>query len=757
MLKTPPTMTKRVSVPQGLGELELLNIDAATGAAPDPRLPNVQSAASIYEGLKDADEDSSTNRMRIDAMFDGTPPYDPRVLITTGQGSRTNLNFGEAQRLLDVEMSAFVDLYSSLDTLVRVRPTLGELAERLEAAEVIAEELTRMARSWPEFHSLYLRLCTEFIKHGVGVTYFPDDRGWRFRVTGLSDFLVPRQCASSEEGVEVAASRRSYLLHELYAFIRKPEIATKQGWNEAEVKRVMVQNATNSGSQKAGYRDWEAMQRELKNNDLAQGMENTTVSVIHMWVREFDGSISLYLFAEDNPADFLFTKRSMFKSAEQAFIFFTYGVGNNGTLHSIRGKGQRIFAHIQTSNRIRSGMVDAAFLGGSIMLQPQSERALEKLSYTLYGAYSILSPDVDVVEKAVPNLSQAMQPALDSVELQLARNADPVGIYGDKASPYKNEMQVEHDLAVSSRLTGATLNLFYASWTRLWREMTRRATSPGAAQDPAVKELFRRCLERGVSPEMLRSLDHSSTVAVRAIGAGSAANRVLALRELNQVSGGFDETGRHHLLRDIVTARVGRDLTDRYIGPLPEPRPTVEGKIALLENEAMQQGRPVPVLSNELHGEHLRAHAPLLQELISGIETGEVDPMAALPVAEALYDHCSQHNGFLLQDPMAQADAKGMKQLLQQAEMIIVNFRRKLAAMARKAQEGQMADGSGGDQSGGTGDTGPSAAQLKLEEHQVKLSIAQQKAEQEMSIKERKAMQEMALKDAERAMSMDQD
>lgn len=747
-------MITRVKASQGLGELELLNLDPVTGKAPAPRLPDVKAASSIYEGLKDADDESSVNRARIDAMFDGTAPYDPRVLIQTGQGSRTNLNFGEAQRLLDVEMSAFVDLYSSLDTLVRVRPTLGEQAERLEAAEIIAEELTRMARDWPEFHSLYLRLCTEFIKHGVGVTYFPDATGWRFRTTGLGDFLVPRQCASTEEGVEVAASRRSYLLHELYAFIRNPDIAKNRGWIPEEVQRVMVQNATNSGSQKAGYRDWEMLQREYKNNDLSQGMENTTVSVIHMWVREFDGSISLYLFAEDDPSDFMFVKRSMFKAASQAFIFFTYGVGNNGTLHSIRGKGQRIFAHIQTSNRLRSGMIDSAFLAGSIMLQPQSERALEKLSYTLYGAYSILSADVDVVEKAVPNLSQSMQPALDSVELQLARNADPVGVYGDKASPYKNEMQVEHDLAVSSRLTGATLNLFYASWTRLWREMVRRATAAGATSDPAVKELFRRCAERGVAPEMLRSLDHSSTVAVRAIGAGSAANRVLALRELNGIAGAFDETGRHNLVRDIVTARVGRDLTDRYVGPTPEPRPTVEGKIALLENEAMQQGRPVPVLSNEIHGEHLRAHAPLLQELIAGIESGEVDPMQALPVAEALFDHCSQHNGFLEMDPLSQADAKGMKQLLQQAEMIITNFRRKIEAMARKAQEAQMAGGPGEDQTGGNGEAGPSAAQLKLEEHQVKLAIAQRKADQEIDIKERKFQQEAALRDAAEAMKM---
>jgi len=744
-------MASTAHAPQGLGEIELFNIDPQTGEAPEPRLPNVQAGLSIYESLKDADEDASTNRSRLDAMFDGVAPYDQRVLTKTGQGGRTNLNFGEAQRLLDVDMSAFVDLYSSLDRLVSVVVTQGEPAMRLEASEVIAEELTQTLRDWPEFHSSYLRLCTEFIKHGVGVAYFPDATGWRFRVTGLGDFLVPRQTASSEEALETAAARRSYLLHELYSYIRNPEISEKNGWNAEEVRRVMVQNATNSSTQKAGYRDWEALQREIKNNDLSSGMENTSVSVVHLWVKEFDGTISLYLFAEDSPKEFMFVKRGMFEEATQAFVFFTYGVGNNGTLHSIRGKGQRIFAHIQTSNRLRSQMVDAAFLGGSVMLQPQTERALEKLSYTFYGAYAILSPDVDVIEKAVPNLSQAMQPALDSVEMQLARNADPVGVYGDKASPYRNELQVEHDLAVASRLTGATLNLFYASWTRLLREIARRIISGKNSQDPAVKSFFARCAVRGVSAEMIRSVDHRRTSAVRSIGAGSAANRLLALRELNQIAGSFDEVGRHNLIRDITTARVGRDLVDRYVSPTPEPRPTVEGKIALLENETMQNGRPVPVMSNEMHAEHLRQHAPLLQELLAGIQSGEADPVQSLPLVEALYFHCNDHNGFLGQDPMAQAEAAGMRQLLQQAEEIITNFRRKIEAMQRRAQESGIEEGA---QPGA--EQGPSAAQLKFEEHQIKLAIEQQKADQDMRIKETKFQQEQALKDAANAMKLSQ-
>lgn len=742
MTQNPPT------VPSGLNEFDLLNLDPKTLTPPESRIRDVKAASSIYDTLRKADEKSSSNRAKVDAMFDGASPYDQRVLYSTGQGNRTNLNFGEAQRLLDVSMSAYVDLYTSLQKLMRVSVTVGEPAERQDAEDIIAEELTQMLREWPEFHSNYLRLCTEFTKHGVGVSYFEDPRSWRFRVCGLGDFLIPRQTPASEESIEVGCARRQYLLHELYGFIKNEDAAVKIGWDVDEVKRVISKNARTSGRNGSNtYADWEVTQREMKNNDLYTGLENTTVSVVHMWVREFDGSVSLLMFAEESPKTFLFRKNSMFEKPEHAYVMFSYGVGTNGTYHSVRGLGNRIFNHIQTSNRIRCQMIDSAMMGGAVMIQPETQRALEDLSFTMYGPYSILSPNVRIIEKAAPNLTNTMQPALADLQNQLAMNVDLVSTYGNQSSPYRNQLQTEHDLAVSSRLTGSTINLFYSSWSRLLREIVRRVvTNP--QRDNYVAAFYKRCAERGIDAKIIGSINHEKTVAVRAIGAGSAANRLLALRELNGIAGSYDEVGRRNLIRDITSERVGRDLVDRYAPANPEPRMTVDAKIALLENQSMQSGQPVAVLDSELHGMHLRMHAPLLQQLVGGIQTGEVDPMQALPLVQAVYQHCADHTNYLAADPSAKAEVAEMKQLLQIAEEVITNFNRKLQAEQRKAMEAGQVEGQEGQQAG------PTAAELKMQEHQMKMQIAQQKAQIEMQIKQAKADQELALKDAERALKL---
>ena len=745
MLTVPPTANT------GLNEFDLLNLDPVTAEAPESRIKDVVSALSIFATLRTADEKSASNRARLDAMFDGAAPYDQRVLVSTGQGSRTNLNFGEAARYLDISMSAFVDLYTSLERLVRVHVRAGEPTQRTEAEDVIAEEATAVHRDWPEAHSSFLRLCNEFTKHGVGVTYFDDAKNWRYRVSGLSDFLLPRQTKASEEAIEVACVRRQYLLHELYAIIRNPAAAAKVGWDVDEIKRVIMTNAKTTGRTGSHtYLDWETTQRELKNNDLYTGIENTSVEVVCMWVREFDGSISYLMFSEETPKTFMFRRDKMFARAEHAFLLFAYGVGTNGTYHSVRGLGGRIFNHVQTSNRLRCQRLDSAMMAGAVMIQPDSQRALADLSFTMYGPYSILSPNVRIVEKVVPNLTQNMDPALADIQSQLQQNVDSVSTYGNQSSPYRNELQTEHDLAVSSRLSGSTLNLFYASFSRLMREFVRRLVT-GDKSDPAVRDFYARCAERGVGEETIKSIDHSKTSAVKAIGAGSAANRLLALRELRGIAGDFDETGRRNLTRDITSERVGRDLVDRYAPPNPAPRQGLDTKMAMLENQQMQAGFGIPVLDSEMHGDHLRIHLPVFGEMLAAIDSGTADPVQLLPVVQLFHQQISDHTQYLAGSPAAAAEVAAAKQALQMGDEVITNTGRKIQAMQRKQVQATEDPATG---PAAEAPAGPTQAEMKLQEHQLKMQIAEEKAQLDMRIKDAKAQQELALKDVARAADL---
>ena len=706
---------------------------------------DVKSALGLFRALLDADESSSANRARIDAMFDGANPYSTAALAASGQGLKTNLNFGEAGRLLDIALSAYVDLYSSLEKLVEVRGTEGERSQIGPFEDIVAEEMTHLMRSWPEFHSNYLRLCTTFIKHGVGVAYFDTPDEWRFKVGGFSDILIPRQTPSSENMIDVAVGRRDYHLHELYAFIKNEGAAAKVGWDVDEVKRVIMKNARTDENRRS-YTDWEDIQKELKNNDAYTGFRNPTVSVLHFWVREMDGSVSHLTCAEDSPKEFLYKKISRYEKPEQAYVMFSYGVGSNGTYHSVRGLGHRIFNHVQTSNRLRCQMIDGAMLGSAVMIQPESQRALDELGFTYYGAYAVLSPNVNIIEKAVPNLSTAVQPALQDISQQLAMNTDTVSTYGSQqGSPYRNQMQVVSDMDVSTRLSGASLNLFYASWNRLLREVVRRIVT-SKRNDPAVSEFFVRCENRGVSESFIRTLDIARTRAVRSIGNGSYANRLVALRELQGIQGSFDDVGRKNLTRDIVATRVGHELADRYAPQLEESRPTVDNTIVFFENDKLVQGSPVPVISNQVHSIHLQAHVPALMQLVEQLNEGAVDPVQALPALQAFYQHIAETAQFLAADPSQQSLVGEANQALQYAEEMINNTSKHVQKLQRDQtqQEGQPE---------AEGEQNPMIG-AKLQEHEMKMQMAREKATLDMEIKRAKFQQEQAESDARNVLKM---
>jgi hypothetical protein len=728
--------------PLEIDGLELDSLDEK-GKAVETRLKNVKAALSIFQTLAKADEKSSVNRARIDAMFDGSAPYNQGSLVSSGQPLKTNLNFGEAQRLLDISLSAYVDLYSSLERLVEIKGTMGEKSEIAPAEEIVADELTHLIRSWPEFHSAYLRLCTTFIKHGVSIAYFDTPDDWKFRVGGFHDILIPRQTPASESCIDIAVGRREYLLHELYSFIKNPEAAAKVGWDVEEVKRVIAKNASTKGRDyKSNFDNYEVLQQEMKNNDIYQGIQNPSVSILHFWVKEMDGSVSHYMAAENTPKDFMYKKVSRYENAEQAYVMFTYGVGSNGTYHSVRGLGQRIFSHIQTSNRLRCQQIDGAMLASAVMIQPENQRSLDELQFTYYGAYAVMSPNVKIVEKAIPNLGTAVQPALQDLTQQLSLNTDTVSTYGpNQSSPYRNQMQVSADIDVTTRLSGASLNLFYASWTRLLREVVRRVVTT-KKRDAAVKDFYDRCARRGVPEEFVKSIDVNRTKAVRSIGNGSHANRMLALRELQGISGQFDDVGRRNLTRDIVSTRVGHDLADRYVPADVEKRPTVDVKIAFFENQQLQAGQNVPVIANELHGVHLEVHVPALAQLIEALNTGEADPMQVLPMLQAMYQHISDTAQLAAGDPALEAEVAQTKQVLQYAEEAINNTMKAVQKMQREQAQ----------QESGEEQVAMADQNAKVQEHEIKMQIAQEKAELDMAIKQKKHEQEMAIRDAKAAL-----
>ena len=722
------------------------------GTPPPSRIKDAKSLHSIFIKLQESDRVNARNRAEIDAMFSGKAPYDEEMLRQAGMGTRCNLNFGEADGLLESALAGYVDLVNSVETLIRVSVRGVDPQKKEDYEQIIAEGFTKMLRDWDEFNFKHILNSTYLIKHGISVSLWEDEFDWRWQVAKIGDFLLPNRTFASEEQVEVAISPRTMRGHELYSFIKQPEIAEDMGWDLEETKKAIL---TNSGSQQAyQLTDWERYQEDLANNDLFVSLgAGSEVRVIHAWVKEFDGTLSHYIsLADGSNEKFLYQKRSRFRRACDAFVIFTYGVGN-GYYQSIRGLGKKIFPAIQVSNRMRCQLIDGTMLSTSLLIQPDSEDSLENLAFEYLGPFSVLNSGVNIIDKQLPNMGQNAIPVLQDMSEQLQRRAGAYRAPSNSAnSKEKTKFEVQAQLQGDARLTTGAMSLFYNPFDRLLRGAFRRATREdyltaerGGEQAHAF---WKYCTERGVPLSVLQN-NVEEVSAVRAVGSGSDQLRLVAFDEFMQMMSQFDTQGQQNLLRDRVAARVGYDHVDRYVPSKPNSRPVIDEKIAELENSALLAGNQVNVQPNENHLVHCTVHAPSLQQVSQAVQQGQMDPQVAVKYGQLAIPHFTAHLEQLASDESHKQQYGDFKKISQQAGAIFEQQSEKLQAAQRRQQEAAQQPQA---PAAPAPEAGPSPElSAKLQEHQADMQMNQERHQQKLTLDAAEAKQKMAIRDAEMA------
>ena len=729
--------------------IELENI-SESGKAPRTRIKDAKSAHAIYTSIRNADDASSIDRQKIQSMLDGEPPYSPQQLKSLGQGYRANLNFGESAAALETALSAYSDLVNSVDRLASVKTSEGDPAQRVEWENIIAEEFHRTITDWDEFFYKQQMLAHQFVSQGVGVAYFEDNRSWKWSVCGLKDFKVPRGTPACDTKVEVATIERHYLVGELYQFIENPKIATELGWNVEETRRAILLSTDNGTS--SNSRDWERLQEELKNNDLMYShARSKVVRCIHYFIKEFDGTISHYIATRAGDSDdFLFKKPSRFEHANEAFVLFSYGIGTNGLLHSVRGLGYKLFPFIQLSNRMRNAIVDGAMLSSALMIQPATGEDVSNLSLMYNGPLSILPPGINVVDKTMPNLAGNVLPIVRDLEVVRQNNT---GTYNPKQvmpdGDARTATEVQAQLAQQSLLSAQAMNLYYIPFQKLLAEQFRRlATVKYRSDEPGGEEAidFRKRIEaRGVPWKAVEKVYRVQ--AVRAIGAGSPGARMLAFNEFMAIMPRFDEVGQRNLIRDRVAARVGYDQVDRYIPKGEIERIPIDAKIAELENGTMQGGRGVSVSPGENHAVHAKVHLEDANRFLQALQQNQVDPKLAMSYLQVQYPHSTAHVEQLASDPSRREEVGVAKQILNQMREAVENIGKQLAAQAKREAQARAS------QQGGQVDP---KTQLAIQKAQVDSQIKLQQSQLDQRLKAADVQQKMAIRDAEAAQKIRQ-
>lgn len=676
------------------------------GVLPARRVATASAAWAICNELVTSDDVAAQDRAIIDGLIDGKAPYNQADLDEAGQSDRININPKDAAALEEQALRAYYDLLTSVDVFITLECTFGDNLQRPVWARAIAEEYTKCLRRWNLLSLRVANLHVQYVRHGVGVAFFENETDWRPRTCGLSDFKIRRNTPAAEDEIEVAMIRVPMSVSQLYRYV-SGKGAEEDGWRVENVKDLVFKNV-NSALQKAAqpiFQNWELMERQIKENDLLYAGSTYHVWVYHLWVKEFDDTVT-HLIIPQNEGDckqFLYENVSRFKNIHQAFTVFTYGIGD-GTYHTIRGMGWKMFDQEQAFARLWNTAMDGAMGNSVTMLQPTtgSNTDISKCALSFNGPFAIIPGGYQVVNRTIPDYAKTVGPVIAELKNQIRTNT--ISYQGPPSIPDAESMPVKNFAAVMQQemaLTESALDLWYAPWGRLMSEMFRRMQDKDLGpEDPGfaeVNEMKKRLKERNVPLEAFYTARDVSPV--RAVGSGSKVARLAAFDQALTTAGSTDEEGRYNLVRDRNALILGQDSIDRYFKPTQmagAQRFNQDQKNAEFENGFFRSFIAGPVSASDNHSLHQAAHSGLVQAVMETANDGGQPDVQALEYKAKFLSvavpHMQEHNFHLAQDPSRQEEAKMYEQLIQQAATSAKRAEDELTAIFQAEQQAMAAE-----------------------------------------------------------------
>lgn len=713
------------------------------------RVPTADQARALLYACLTADQLSLQMRTQAQAELDGQQPYDPAALSAVGQAYRTNYNFRNMRIIHEKTAAALREVWASNPSLVSLQTKFGDKSRQPIYSDILTAEITKMVKSMPGFTSIITDLLHYFAFFGLGIAYFEDADSWYFKAGSLNEFAFERKVKPDSKTLEVVFATRTLRAHELYDYIRDPKIAKEAGWDVDAVMAVLKYASYNQTVQP--QRVAKAVEDMLKDGDYTlTDIIGTQIPVAHMWVREFDGSITHSIFfvngngnnGQDVKRDanrdiddtkFLYTKDAAYSSMEEAFVLFPQGSSTNGDIHALRGYGNDLLPHTRCSNRLLNQAMDAAMLGMSVNVAATSETARLTSMVNPMGAYTIYDSNVDLKQNPVPNLQNVAALPLTMIQNQIQERIGEIDTNADGGMG-RTQFEAEIRMGNASKVSNNIMDMLLEHLTILFREIVRRVIKKDYDDSIAGYNERQRMLDRleeaGVPLEAFYQIDLDSVSALPPIGAGSQVRRTMALRQCLNYMQFMPRQGQERLVRMVLANETNATTADMFM-PLKDganPAETVAASIAAMQNNQLMMGAEVPVMPNEDHRTHAEVHANFILQMVPDAQL-EPEQMAELAQPlQLLVAQLAGHMDYLQASKEVVPEFEQYEKLIKRCNEIITNGMRALQAMQAQAQAQPQ-------QEGPTPEQMEAEAEIALKQKKVdaEIELARQKQEADLA------------------------
>lgn len=716
----------------------MLQTISPSGAPPRSVIADGQSAHEVKRRIITADIGRSRQRAVLKQQYDGHAPRDPAELKKRGLADMSNTNMKRSKALVDTQVDSYLDNQFETADQCAVIIEYGSGTKGHDFSQRVTDNYNRTLGRWRGNYSVSGKSNFNRVFYGYGPQYFEDDLNWRPIAADAGQVLVDKDADTNLENLDILCVRRTWRLHQLYRMIQDPARATKLGWDVDATRKAIILAATNHSEMTYTTRLWETWNNRLKGNDIYMSYISPGAVCYDLLTKEYNGTISRRLLTESDSAEVLFTKYNVGKDFRDIILPFFLSE-QESLWHSIRGLGAQLYNVIRQLDLVDNRIFDMTMIGGSLVIQPQTAAAYDKLNAMQLGPVTVLPPGVNYVNTAFPSISTGSIVTHNMLMQTLSQTSGEymANQQATQAGEAPTATQNNNDLQMMARLSSSQNNQFFTELDNRALQMFKRLANPNLP-DPSTprgksewcreaRDFQRRCLEDGVPLAALQEPYLQSVTANRALGHGSAQARKQQADELlNFLPLIPNQQARNLIIKDACTGKFGSNLTQRYFPAIPGRELREDAKTAQLENGGFQDGHTFDVMDYENAVTHLDIHMPLLQQVTQSLvqasgQQGQAPDMAAIGKVYGLLavalPHCSAHLQTIAPDPTQKQYVEATVNALRQLNGTATHLQFQLKTAASAQQRAAIAQSS---------QQTADAAKLQLDSQKLQLATRKQ-------------------------------
>jgi len=712
----------------------LLQTVSKSGQAPKTRIRDVQAASEIVENLYQSNERRRLKWAQVDRMFDGTPPYDPQVLLNNGQAWRSNVPTMSGKAILSNASTTYYDLLSASDTFFEIKLDLADKNRGIELSRAITTLVDKKLKKWPDFFNRMWAMINDYVRHGRGFLCWKGD-DWKFTNIAQSRVMVPDATNIDLETVDLIIMTQEVQPTWLWKKIKDVKESEKIGWNRSMVIQA-IGNAMPPETQNSD--DLVEIEKSLNDNDMWFDSLAEKINLAHIYVKEFSGNWSYYIIErfgnsevqQEDGSDFLYKSSEEFEHVEYFLTPFFFEV-MSGSWNGTSGLGKDIHPLVKNQDRLQNAIMDSVYLRTGINLQAQDASSLRRLSSVqIGGAVNIFPPGFNALNGSILGDIDGALAVDRQLNIMLERNT---GVYrpsmqSEKGNP-KTATETQLRFAQATILTNSAVDRWYVQEDRLGQEIWRRMK----LDDDLINEIKK---ATGATKSEIKS--DSTVTASRSVGNGSQVARQQSVSGMTPIVGSLPEQGRQNWLDDFIAVVANPSKVERWNPKPPErDKPTQQQWEAMEENGTLASGAPVIRYSTQNDLIHAQTHLQFMSASAAALQNG-ADPSQVLKVLNNVGPHTQVHIAAMSEDSIRQnavkALEKQLKDLSKTADQLSKLVQQQAEESAQNQPEQQLDPKAQADM-----DERVAKFQLESQTQQAKLALEKQKTDAEIENMNRKA------------------